>query len=152
MQEIRIRIGESRDIPFLVECNLAMALETEGKSLDSGVLARGVGSLLERPQLGAYWIAEVSSLPAGCLMVTTEWSDWRNGLFWWIQSVYVKPAFRRRGIYRSLYRHVQSQARLAADVIGFRLYVEKENAAAQAAYRSLGMAETGYLLFEEMRG
>ena len=145
-----IRIAESRDAAFIVECNTAMALETEDKALDRGLLSQGVRGLLENPQWGFYLVAESKGAPAGCLLITTEWSDWRNGLFWWVQSVYVKPAFRRQGVYRGLYGHVKTLARSQKNVIGFRLYVEKDNAAAQKAYRALGMSETDYRLFEEV--
>lgn len=149
---ISIRQAGRADAGFLITCNLSLALESEGKALSPEVLSQGVLNLLERPQLGFYLIAEYSDRPAGCLMVTTEWSDWRNGLFWWIQSVYVTPEFRRRGMYRRLYGEVQALARSAKDVIGFRLYVEKDNRAAQETYRAQGMAETHYRLFEAPLG
>lgn len=126
-----------------------MAKETEGKDLTVSVLSAGVQWLLQNPEHGFYFVAEIGGEPAGCLMVTSEWSDWRNGLFWWIQSVYVKPQHRRKGIYRSLYKHVKQLARERGDVCGFRLYVEKENLNAQKTYQSLGMRETPYRMFEE---
>ena len=96
-------------------------------------------------------VAERAGEPVGCLLVTTEWSDWRNGLFWWIQSVYVVPAARRQGVYRALYDFVREQAREQPGICGFRLYVEKDNRNAQRTYRSQGMAETDYLICEEMQ-
>jgi GNAT superfamily N-acetyltransferase len=138
------------DAPFLTECNLAMAAETEDKALSRETLSLGVRNLLENPQWGFYLVAEADGVPAGCLLLTMEWSDWRNGLFWWVQSVYVRPAFRRQGVYRGLYRYVKTLARSEKNVIGFRLYVEKDNAAAQKTYGALGMSETDYRMFEDL--
>jgi ribosomal protein S18 acetylase RimI-like enzyme len=107
--------------------------------------------LIAQPALGFYLVAEMQGEVVGCLMVTTEWSDWRNGRFWWIQSVYVPAAWRRRGVFRALYGHVTSAAAREPDVCGVRLYVERENAVAQSTYRSLGMSETDYLLFEQLK-
>jgi ribosomal protein S18 acetylase RimI-like enzyme len=152
-QEIKIRRAEIRDAIALVRFNQAMARETEGKELDEKVLAAGVGNLLGNEQHGFYLIAEhMTAVPeaVGSLMVTYEWSDWRNGLFWWIQSVYIIPGWRRRGVYRQLYSFVKELAEAEPDVRGFRLYVEKENRIAQQTYQRLGMAETHYLMFEEL--
>lgn len=151
--EISIRIGNDRDTSGLVSFNQAMALETEAKELDLKLLTAGVENLLKNSQQGFYVVAEVSSAAhvelAGSLMVTYEWSDWRNGHFWWIQSVYIKPDYRRRGIYRRLYQFVKEMA-AAQDVCGFRLYVEKENRVAQQTYEKLGMAESHYVMYEEL--
>lgn len=157
--EIALRFAEARDASMLVEFNRAMASETESKELDARVLRAGVEHLLREPRHGFYVVAEWNAAgdnahePAevvGALMVTYEWSDWRNGLFWWIQSVYVAPPFRRRGIYRRLYEFVKRRAADEQQVCGFRLYVEKENAVAQETYARLGMTETHYKLFEEL--
>lgn len=151
--EVRIRLGEEIDIVALVSFNQAMARETEAKELDVSVLTAGVENLLENKRHGFYVVAEAieesSRQPVGSLMVTYEWSDWRNGLFWWIQSVYIKPEFRRRGIYRRLYEFVKELA-TAQDVCGFRLYVEKENRIAQRTYEQLGMSESHYAMYEEL--
>ncbi len=96
-------------------------------------------------------VAEHGGRVVGCLMVTNEWSDWRNGIFWWIQSVYVEAGWRRKGVYRRLYDYVRALALADPGVCGFRLYVEKENAVAQATYESLGMKATDYLVYEETR-
>lgn len=148
---IRIRRAGLRDAQRLVEFNLAMALETERKQLFPEVVTAGVRRLLRNPGSGFYLIAETGTQVAGSLMITTEWSDWRNGSFWWIQSVYVRPRFRRRGVYRRLYRYVQDLAAKDRAACGFRLYVERENRRAQAAYRAAGMAQTRYLVFEELK-
>ena len=150
-----LRLAGERDVRHLVEFNLAMARETEAKDLDVGVLTAGVQYLLGNPRHGFYVVAEHDqaehgSEVAGSLMVTYEWSDWRNGVFWWIQSVYVKSEFRRQGIYKRLYEFVKTLAANETNVRGFRLYVEKENQTAQQVYERLGMTETYYKMFEEL--
>ena len=147
---MRIRLATSADAAVLVEFNAAMALETEGKNLLPEVIGAGVRGLLDNPVAGFYVLAETERVVAA-LMITKEWSDWRNGSFWWIQSVYVRPEARRQGVYRRLYRHVQEMAAKDSQVCGFRLYVERENSAAQAAYVALGMKETRYFVFEELK-
>src|SRR6185503_19691231 len=104
---MRIRLARPGDARAIAAFNAAMALETEGKRLFAEVIGAGVRALLRRPKAGFYLLAETKAEIAGVLMITTEWSDWRNGAFWWIQSVYVRPEFRRQGVYRRLYRHVQ---------------------------------------------
>jgi ribosomal protein S18 acetylase RimI-like enzyme len=149
--EINIRLAAERDVEALGRFNRAMALETEALELDLTVLTAGVENLLRHKQHGFYLIAETAVAEAvGSLMITYEWSDWRNGLFWWIQSVYIAPQFRRRGVYRRLYEFVKELAAKQEEVCGFRLYVEKENRTAQRTYEQLGMSETHYLMFEEL--
>ena len=138
-----IRPAEPKDVPFLVECNAAMASETEHKTLDREVLARGTRAVFDDPRRGFYLVAELDGDPAGCLLITYEWSDWRNGDWWWFQSVYVTPAARRAGIFRALYAEVERRAR-AAGAVGLRLYVERDNERAQRTYASLGMEEEAY--------
>jgi len=128
-----------------------MALETEGKVLAEEISSRGVAGLFANPSLGFYIVAESDREVIGSLMITTEWSDWRNGSFWWIQSVYVRPEARRQGVYRSLYSFVRNMADKDPDVCGFRLYVERENSTAQQAYRALGMEEINYVMFEDLK-
>ena len=148
---MQVRLATPQDAPALVEFNAAMALETEQKALLPEVIGAGVRSLLGNPAGGFYVVAEKDRQVVGSLMITKEWSDWRNGTFWWIQSVYVRPEFRRQGVYKRLYRHVQELAAKDPAVCGFRLYVERENFRAQATYNALGMKETGYLVFEELK-
>lgn len=150
LQNIACRTAKVDDTSILVEFNRAMALETESKVLDPSVLWQGVAGLLENSDLGFYVVAEYDGGVVGALMVTTEWSDWRNGVFWWIQSVYVRPEFRRQGVYRRLYRFVQDMAAEDPRVCGFRLYVAQGNTAAQEAYRTLGMSPTHYCIFEDL--
>ena len=145
---ITIRDASEGDHDFLVHSNAAMAQETEAKVLDRAILARGVAALLAAPQRGFYLIAERAGERVGCLLVTHEWSDWRNGDWWWLQSVYVTPPARRSGVFRALYAEVERRARCAAEVVGLRLYVERNNRAAQATYAALGMRDAGYAMLE----
>jgi ribosomal protein S18 acetylase RimI-like enzyme len=148
---MQIRLAARTDAAALIEFNAAMALETERKALLPEVIGAGVHSLLANPASGFYVVADEGGRVVGSLLITKEWSDWRNGDFWWIQSVYVRPEWRRKGVYKRLYRHVQALAASDPRVCGFRLYVERENSRAQATYRTLGMKETRYLVFEELK-
>lgn len=145
---LTIRDATRDDLDFLNGCAAAMALETEHKQLDPMRLARGVETLLREPSRGFYLIAEQAGTRVGTLMVTYEWSDWRGGDFWWIQSVYVVPSARRRGVYRALHDATRRRAH-AAGAVGLRLYVEQDNARAQATYATLGMHQSTYALFED---
>ncbi|PWN06737.1 GNAT family N-acetyltransferase [Rhodohalobacter mucosus] len=148
---LTIRKGTRADASTIAEFNIAMALETEGKKLDRRKIESGVRGLMNNPNYGFYLVAVYKEQVVGSLMITFEWSDWRNGLFWWIQSVYVIPEYRRRGVYRAMYDKVKKLASGDPSVCGFRLYVEKENLTAQKTYRDLGMDETAYRMFEEDR-
>ena len=145
---IVIRDACSEDAEFLASGNVAMALEAEHKRLDPVVVTRGVRAALEDPAKGRYFIAEDAGERVGQLMITDEWSDWRNGRFWWIQSVYVLPEARRAGVFRALFRHVERLARSDAGVCGIRLYVERANERAQATYRHCGLEDGGYVVME----
>ncbi len=144
---IIIRDAIRSDIDFLVECNAAMALETERKALDRAVLTRGTQAVFDDPRRGFYLIAERDGESVGCLLITFEWSDWRDGDWWWFQSVYVLPHARRGGVFRALYHEVERRARATPGVVGLRLYVERDNAHAQRTYESLGMEEEPYKIF-----
>ncbi len=148
---LAIRKAVLADAGAISRFNQAMALETEGKSLIPDLVDAGVLRLLGDPALGFYVVAASGDDIVACLLVTHEWSDWRNGLFWWIQSVFVESGWRRQGVYSSLYEHVQQLAAADPQVCGFRLYVEKDNVVAQQAYAALGMAATDYLIYEELR-
>lgn len=147
MSTLSIRPAHRNDVAFLVEGNASMALETENKHLDRAVLTRGVEAVFDEPRRGFYLIAERDGERAGCLLITYEWSDWRCGDWWWIQSVYVTPQARRHGVFRALYAHVDAAARATPGVVGLRLYVEWENERAQTTYRSLGMEQEHYHFF-----
>lgn len=148
---IQIRRAELADAAHFVHFNVAMAWETEQLRLDHDKISAGVQGLFSKPQFGFYVVAEVNGQVAGGLMITFEWSDWRNKVFWWIQSVYVLPEFRGQGVYRALYEGVRDLARDSGECCGFRLYVEKTNEIAQQVYRKLGMEESHYLMFEDDR-
>jgi len=151
LHDITVRHANASDADVIVAFNRAMALETEGKVLAEEISSRGVAGLFANPSLGFYVVAESGREVIGALMITTEWSDWRAGSFWWVQSVYVRPEARRQGVYRSLYRFVGDMADKDPDVCGFRLYVERENSTARQAYKALGMEETNYVMFEDLK-
>ena len=146
---ISIRPATQEDLARIILFNQAMARETEGRELDRRTISKGVERLLKQPARGQYFVAEQDGEIVGQLMITTEWSDWRNGEIWWIQSVYVSKRLRREGVYRQLHEYVRDLAR-DQKVIGLRLYVERDNEPAQATYRALGMRESSYLMFEEL--
>ena len=146
--DLLIRPARPDDAPTLVEFNRRMAEETEGIELDPSVLLRGVTRALADPAKGRYLVAEAAGRVVGQLMWTTEWSDWRDGWFWWIQSVYVAADARRAGVFAALYARIAADAAGAGDVIGLRLYVEENNARAQATYGRQGMSRTHYLIYE----
>jgi len=146
---VLIRAATPADVADLVAWNAAMAWETEHKRLDPETLQAGVRGVLEQPRRGFYLVAERAAAAVGCLLVTYEWSDWRNGDFWWIQSVYVTPAARRDGAFRALYAAVTQRA-TAAGAVGLRLYVETENRHAQQTYEGLGMQRCHYFMYEAM--
>src|SRR5205823_2058663 len=133
-----VRRAGPADAPVLVEFNLRLAAETEGMSLDPAVLAAGVAAGLADPHKALYFVAEEGGAAVGQLMLTKEWSDWRNGWLWWIQSVYVHPEARRRGVFRALYQHVYQAARADPEVVGLRLYMEQDNHVARQTYLRLG--------------
>lgn len=154
---LRIREAHAHDRDLLAQWALAMALETEHKQLDEATVRAGMEAGISDPAKARYFVAmrestvagrETIAAPAGTLMLTREWSDWRNGDWWWIQSVYVPPEHRRQGVFAALYRHVEALARGTPGVVGLRLYVERENVNAQRTYASLGMADAGYAIYE----
>jgi GNAT superfamily N-acetyltransferase len=145
---VRVRPAYPRERATLVEFNRALARETEGRELDPERVRAGVDAVFSDPSRGTYHVALAGEEILGALLVTSEWSDWRNGAFWWIQSVYVLPAARRSGVFRQLYEFVLARARSNPDVCGLRLYVEHENARAQTVYERLGMHPARYRFFE----
>ncbi|MDE0064786.1 MAG: GNAT family N-acetyltransferase [Gammaproteobacteria bacterium] len=146
---VTIRRATARDASLIAGFNVAMAQESEDRALDAALLEQGVRHVLLEPGDGFYLVAEVNGQAAGSLLVTYEWSDWRNGRFWWVQSVYVLPEYRRRGVYSRMHARVREAALADGHACGLRLYVEKDNTGAQATYSHIGMQKTGYRLFEE---
>ncbi len=149
MTEIKIRLATRDDAEFLVRGNASMALETEHLSLDLDRLRDGVHAVFDVPARGVYYIAEVGGRRAGMMMITYEWSDWRNGVFWWIQSVFVEHDLRGQGVFKALYGHVEGLAKADGGVCGLRLYVESGNTRAQGTYERCGMTRTVYQMFED---
>jgi ribosomal protein S18 acetylase RimI-like enzyme len=149
---LRIRPAEAADAATIVDFQRRMAQETEDLDLDRATLSRGVEAVFADPAKGAYWIAERGGSSIGCLLTTYEWSDWRDGVILWIQSVYVVPEERGQGVYRALYERVRRQVEESDALKGIRLYVEKRNAGAQRVYTRLGMTREHYDLFEWLKG
>jgi GNAT superfamily N-acetyltransferase len=146
---VNIRLANREDSAAIAEFNQAMALETEGKHLPPETISRGVAAVFDDPQKGFYVVAEDDRRVVGCLMITYEWSDWRAGWFWWIQSVYIRPDARGQRIYSRVYAFLKSLAAERGDVCGFRLYAETENRHAQMVYEKVGMRAPHYVMFEE---
>ena len=145
---IAVRPATDSDLELLVRFQIAMASESEDKGLDENTLRHGIATALSSDDLALYIVAEIAGEPVGTLMLTWEWSDWRNGRFWWIQSVYVSPEYRRQGVYKALYYYVAEGARQQGDVCGLRLYVDKDNSIAQGVYSGLQMRPTNYDMYE----
>lgn len=148
MDKLITRKGTLADTETIVQFQKNMALETEGKTLQEFAIKSGVTEVIKDTQKGTYLVAEYEGHIIGSLLITYEWSDWRNGWFWWIQSVYVKNEWRRKGVYSHLYDEVKKLSSGVKNICGIRLYVEKENIIAQTVYKKLGMHDTKYLLYE----
>ena len=146
--ELKIREAALSDAQLLAAFNLLLAQESEGLRLAEATAQAGVTALLKDPAKGLYYVAEAEGAVVAQVMITYEWSDWRNGTIWWIQSVYVKPEFRRAGIFRALFNHLRGLAQTRKDVCSLRLYVHAENTRAAESYKRLGMTLTQYEVFE----
>jgi len=149
--EIRTREAAVTDAADIVAFQLAMARETEELELDPAVVARGVRAVFDQPARGRYFVAEDNGAVIASLLITYEWSDWRDGNVWWIQSVYVRPSHRRRGVYAGMYEHVKGIVLAEGNVRGIRLYVDRRNTSAQEVYRRCGMNGEHYQVFEWMK-
>ncbi len=149
---MNIRRAKREDVDAIIHFQVSMARETEGLELDEKVLRKGVEALFTDESRGGYFVAELANQVVGSLMLTFEWSDWRNSMVWWIQSVYVSPEFRKRGVYGGLYRHVKALAEADPGIAGIRLYVDRRNTLAQEVYQRLGMNGEHYQVFEWMKG
>ena len=145
---IEIQIADITDLDIIIANNIEMAQETKNKTLDQSTLSHGVEEVLHNANLGWYYIAKIDGHNAGQLMITREWSDWRNGYFWWIQSVFVHKEHRKKGVYTSLYKHVEARAKIMG-VVGLRFYVNSKNKSAQKVYEQLGVKNLHYLFYEE---
>lgn len=145
---VNIRKAVLKDSETIAHHNTLLAKETENKDLEWDTALKGVKAVIKDPHKGFYLVAEAKGETAGQLMVTTEWSDWRNMMFWWIQSVYVPEKWRKQGVYRSLYHHLEQIARYKKEVAGLRLYVEHNNQTAMDTYERLGMVNPDYVMYE----
>ena len=146
---ITVRTADTSHLNILCEYQQAMALESEGMRLDANTLRAGINAILTDPNKGQYYIAEQEGRVVGCLMITLEWSDWRNGWVWWIQSVFVARDMRRKGVYKAMYEHIK---KLCSEqgVRGIRLYADRNNTTAHKAYENAGMTAEHYITFEQM--
>lgn len=145
---ITVRDATTADIDAIVGYNQRLAQETEGKSLAPDVISAGVRRGFASPEMCRYFVAEADGRVVGTTMLTYELTDWRDGVIWWLQSVFIEPDFRRHGVFRAIYRHIEAMARKHPDVRGLRLYVHRDNARAMQTYESLGMEKAGYELYE----
>lgn len=151
MQGYNVRVAERSDLADIASFNIAMAMETESVQLEKDVITNGVKAVFDDPKKGFYLVADNGNEVIGCLLITFEWSDWRNGYFWWIQSVFVKKEHRRKGVYKNMYSFIKDLAKNETSrIAGIRLYVEKDNSTAQNTYTKLQMYKTQYLLFESI--
>jgi GNAT superfamily N-acetyltransferase len=151
LTDLEVRAAQPGDAPLIVDFQLRMARETEDLELDLDTLTHGVGAVFADPGKGAYWVAERGGQAVGGLLTTFEWSDWRNGVVLWIQSVYVIPEERGRGVYRALYEHLRRRVKADSGLKGIRLYVDRRNTAAQRVYERLGMTREHYDMFEWLK-
>ncbi len=146
-----VRKATLKDVGPLVDFQLRMASETEGIELNMPTVTRGVSAVLTDNTKGQYYVAEIEGKVVSSLLTTFEWSDWRNGTILWIQSVYVLPEFRRKGVYRNMYAHIKEQVLSNQKLNGIRLYADKSNSVAQETYKTLGMSTEHYLTFEWLK-
>lgn len=149
--QVLYRPAKAVDAPFIVESQVAMALETEEMRLEYETVAEGVERVFVEPELGRYYISECDAKPVGCLLILKEWSDWRNAFVWWIHSLYIQPSFRRKKLFTEFYRYLQKTVTTREDACGLRLYVDKRNTHARSVYKKLGMNADHYEMFEWMK-
>jgi RimJ/RimL family protein N-acetyltransferase len=151
METIRIRKANKSDIPTLIDFQQRLASETESLQLDSSLLEKGMLAMFDDPTKGVYYVAEVNGDITGCHMVTYEWSDWRNGVVYWLQSVYVVEQYRKSGVFRTMFNSLMNEVKTTPGIAGLRLYVDKSNERAQNVYAAMGMNGDHYTVFEWMK-
>ncbi len=151
MTAISIRLATVRDIPTIADFQLRLAIETENVNLDPKILTAGLEALFNEPARGCYYLAEIDGEPAGCHMITYEWSDWRNGVVYWLQSVYVKESFRKHGVFRAMFEALWQKIDSDPGIVGLRLYADKTNHRAHKVYGAMGMNGDHYTVFEKMK-
>jgi GNAT superfamily N-acetyltransferase len=145
---VEIRVANRSDSERIAVFQVEMAMETEGMTLDPEVVSRGVEAVFSDPKRGTYFVARTEGETVGSMLVTHEWSDWRNGNIWWLQSVYILPAFRRKKIFSKMYSYLRKKVEEDENLLGIRLYVDKTNTAARKVYERLGMDGDHYLTYE----
>jgi GNAT superfamily N-acetyltransferase len=148
---ISIRKARTTDVPVLIDFQQRLAVESEGVNLNAETLRQGMQAMFSDPSKGSYFVAENNGEVIGCHMITYEWSDWRNGMVWWLQSVYVMEGYRKNGVFRSMYDNLMNTIKNDRGIIGLRLYVDKSNARAQQVYEAMGMNGDHYTVFEWMK-
>lgn len=148
---VMVRKARLEDISALIEFQQGLAHETEGIKLDESLLEQGLGAIIKDPSKGFYFVAELQGQPVGCCMVTFEWSEWRNGTVYWLQSVYVKHSHRGAGVFKKLYEHLMTMVASDPKIFGMKLYANKSNTKAHQIYKSLGMDGDHYVMFEKMK-
>lgn len=148
---MNVRKANINDQKAIVDFQLAMASETEGIELDRNIVEKGVEAVLNDPNKGSYYVAEINDKVVSSLLTTFEWSDWRNGTILWIQSVYVMPDYRRMGVYRNMYSHIKEMVLNTNNLNGIRLYADKSNLPAHKTYENLGMNQDHYITFEWLK-
>lgn len=151
MDAIIIRTAKISDLPFICDFQLRMAMETENIELDPLILEAGISAIFRDPSKGVYYVAESGGKTVASLMITYEWSDWRNGLVWWIQSVFIDPGYRKQGIFKLMFEKLKDTVSNDLSVRGLRLYVDERNHNAQAVYKAIGMDGGHYRVFEWMK-
>jgi GNAT superfamily N-acetyltransferase len=149
--QIAIRPATRSDIPTLVDFQQRLAIETENITLDQKVLVKGMEAMFNDPAKGSYFVAVAEAEIVGCHMITYEWSDWRNGMVYWLQSVYVREDFRKHGVFKQMFRALEQRVLNDPDIKGLRLYVDKSNTRAQQVYSAMGMNGDHYSVFERMK-
>lgn len=148
---ISIRQASDKDIPVIVDFQLSLAMETENIQLDRSIVTDGLNAVFNDISKGTYYVAEADGAIVGCHLITFEWSEWRNGTVWWLQSVYVKESHRKHKVFSTMYDHLKQLIQQDPSVLGLRLYVDKSNARAQNVYKSIGMNGEHYTVFEWMK-
>lgn len=151
MAKVVIRKSQLRDLPTLIDFQQRLALETENFELDAATVKKGIEAMFKDPAKGTYFVAEVDGELAGCHSITYEWSDWRNGMVWWLQSVYVAEKHRKNGVFKAMFENLKSLIANDPSLAGLRLYVDKTNTRAQKVYESIGMNGEHYSVFELMK-
>jgi RimJ/RimL family protein N-acetyltransferase len=151
MSNVSIRKSRPEDISTIVDFQQRLALESENFQLDGDTVAKGIKAMFDDPSRGVYFVAEVNGEIAGCHSITYEWSDWRNGMVWWLQSVYVVEKHRKNGVFRAMFENLKTLITNDPSLAGLRLYVDKSNARAQKVYQAMGMNGEHYSVFELMK-